>query len=251
GNDGGVFRSTDGGETFESCNGGYQTSQFYGGFSSAETDSQLSMGGFQDNSTAVYDGQPIWRVHLGGGDGGWTAIHPTDPQIMYASAQFLQLAKSTNGLQSFVILSVPNVSGGPTVFIAPYVLAKDNPNILYAGRELIYKSTDGGFNWSTRGINTFLDGNPFLAMAISPQNSDVVYAATAPLAADPGVFRTTDGGVSWDSINGNLPNRFPGDLHVDPNNEATVYITMMGFGSSHVFKSNDYGSTWQDIDNGG
>ncbi len=60
GNDGGVFKTTDFGETFAGRNGGYQSTQFYNGFTSSNTDSLLSMGGLQDNSTAIYDGQVAW-----------------------------------------------------------------------------------------------------------------------------------------------------------------------------------------------
>ena len=51
-------------------------------------------------------------------------------------------------------------------------------------------------------------------------------------------------------ITGILPDRYPGDLTVDPTDEATVYVTLSGFGSSHAFRSTDYGTTWTDIDNG-
>ena len=92
-----------------------------------------------------------------------------------------------------------------------------------------------------------MDGNPVFAMGISHQNSNVVYAATAPAVTNPGVFRTTNGGMSWDNITADLPNRFPGDIAVDPTNDSVVYVTFLGFGTSHVFKSTEYGNTWQDI----
>ena len=249
-NDGGVFRTTDGGETFESCNGGYQTSQFYGGFSSSVDDSLLSMGGFQDNSTAIYDGQLAWIVRLIGGDGAWTAIDPTNDNIIYGSWQFLNLRKSTNRGQSFFGISVPNFGGGTTSFIAPFVIGMDSPDVIYAGRDIVYKSITGGQGvnaWSATNNGAALDGNPVLAMAISHQNSDVVYAATAPFVNPPGVFRTLNGGITWDDITTTLPDRFPGDMAVDPTDEAIVYIVFSGFGTSHAFKSIDFGSTWQDI----
>jgi len=245
-NDGGVFRTTDGGLTFESCNGGYQTSQFYNGFASSATDSLLSVGGFQDNSTAVYDGQLAWFVRLIGGDGGWAGIDPANENILYGSWQFLNVLKSTNKGTSFFNVPVPG-SNRITCFIAPFVVATDNPNIIYAGRDIVYKSTNGGSNWSATAGGTPLDGNPVLAMAVSSQNSNVVYAATAPFVNLPGVFRSLNGGGVWQNITGTLPNRFPSDLAADPTNDATVYITFSGFGISHVFKSTDYGSTWQDI----
>jgi photosystem II stability/assembly factor-like uncharacterized protein len=54
--DGGVFKTTDGGDSFEGLNGGYVTSQFYQGFTCSATDSLLAMGGIQDNFTAIYAG---------------------------------------------------------------------------------------------------------------------------------------------------------------------------------------------------
>jgi len=247
-NDGGVFRTLNGGRTFQCCNAGYQTSQFYAGFSCSRNDSLLCIGGFQDNSTAIYDGQLAWHVRLIGGDGGWAAIDSNnDDFVMYGSWQFLNLLKSTNGGQSWFDIPVPNLTGGPTSFIGPFVVGRDDSDVLYAGRDVIYKSTNGGATWAPTNNGFALDGNPVLAMAISPVNSEVVYAATAPLLQRPGVFRTTNGGITWENVTGSLPNRFPGDIAVDPIDDATVYLAFSGFGSSHLFKSTNHGDTWIDI----
>ena len=72
--DGGIFRTTDFGETYESHNGRYQTTQFYNGTSSSQTDSLKAMGGFQDNSTDIYSGDLAWFRAPVGGDGSWTSI---------------------------------------------------------------------------------------------------------------------------------------------------------------------------------
>ena len=58
--DGGVYRTTDFGQTFESLNGRYQTVQFYNGTSSSQQDSLFFIGGLQDNSTVIYDGDLAW-----------------------------------------------------------------------------------------------------------------------------------------------------------------------------------------------
>jgi photosystem II stability/assembly factor-like uncharacterized protein len=244
GTDGGVFRSMDAGETFESRNGSYQTAQFYNGFSSSPLDSHLSLGGLQDNSTIIYDGQLAW-IRVIGGDGAWTGVNSLNDNILYGSSQVLNLSKSTNRGQNWFSASVPFSS--PTSFIAPYVVAYDNPQILYAGREKVYKSSNGGSSWVATNNGQALDGNPSIAMAISPQNNNVVYLATAPFSSPRGVFRTIDGGSSWVNITGNLPDRYPADLYVNPINEATAYITFSGYGSPHVYATTDYGSSWQDI----
>jgi photosystem II stability/assembly factor-like uncharacterized protein len=248
-NDGGVFRSLDGGKKFEGVNGGYQSQQFYNGFSSDPTNPNLAMGGLQDFSSAVYRGPGLWQRWVYGGDGGWSAIDHTNPDVLYATAQFLSLAKSFDGGASFTDISPPDL-GGPVAFIAPFVMSPTDAQLLYAGSNYLFKSFDGGAVWYIGQGGTEIDGNPLLVFAVA-QNDDVLYLASAPHDGNRGrVHRTTDGGSTFTDLTGTLPDRYPGDMTVDPTDEATVYLTLSGFGSSHVFKSTDYGTTWTDIDGG-
>lgn len=244
GTDGGIFRTTDFGETYESHNGRYQTTQFYNGTSSSQTDSLKTMGGLQDNSTVIYSGSLAWTRVIGG-DGSWTAIDAQDDQIVYASWQNLNMQRSTNGGNTFSSITPP--SGNVTAFIAPFKIFIQNSSIVYAGRDKIYKSTNGGNSWITTNGGNALDGNPALSMEMSYQNSDKVYVGTAPFATRSGIFRTTNGGTSWDNITGTLPDRYPADIAVDPNDDNTVFVTFYGFGTGHVFKSTNSGDTWTDI----
>jgi photosystem II stability/assembly factor-like uncharacterized protein len=246
--DGGVFRSTDGGDTFEGCNGGLQTVQFYQGFSTSQQDPFFSIGGLQDNGTIIYDGLLQWSRVLGG-DGSFTGISALDDNTMYGSSQYLNLYKSTDRGEDWDYLrQPPNI--GDTPFIAPYILGVDNPDIIYAGRSYVFKSTNAGDSWSTTNSGQELDGNVLLAFAISHQTSDVVYATTAPTSTRAGIFRTFDGGGSWDNITGTLPDRYMVDVAVDPTNDAYVYVALSGFGTSHLFMSDDFGTSWQDIGDG-
>lgn len=247
GTDGGVFVSLDSGETFQSVNGSYQSVQFYNGFSSSFQDSLFALGGLQDNSTVIYDGSLAWTRRIGG-DGSWTAVNSEDDNIVYGSWQFLSITKSTNRGISFSSISPSNQ--GNTAFIAPYVLSIINPNILYAGRSKVFRSTNGGSSWSATNTNNELDGNPCLAMAISYQSSDKVYTATAPLVTRGNIFVTSNSGTNWTNITENLPDRFPTDLAVDPNDDNIVYVTFSGFDTSHVFKSTNSGEDWIDISEG-
>ena len=247
GNDGGVFKTTDFGETFSGCNGGYQTQQFYNGFSSGNLDSLFSMGGFQDNASAIYDGQLAW-IRIIGGDGCWTAINKQNNNICYATSQNLSIYRSTNKGTNFSSLSVP--SGGAVSFAAPYVVAINNSQIMYAGKAVIFRSTNGGTNWTATAGGMQLDGNPSISMAISYTNENLVYVGTAPVTSRARIFRTTNGGVNWTDITGPLPDRYPVDIAVDPQNDAVVYVVFSGFGTSHLYKSFDYGDTWVDIGSG-
>lgn len=249
GNDGGVFRSVDGGETFAGANGGYQVTQFYNGTVSDPTDPNLAMGGLQDNASAIYRGTGDWQRWVLGGDGGWCAIDPTDPDVVYATAQFLFVGLSLNGGASFSLVSPPDL-GGPVAFIAPLLMSPTNPLVLYAGSDFLFKTFNGGGTWFLGQGGAPIDGNPILLLAVAQQNDAVLYLATAPTVGPGSVQRTQNGGASFIDVTGTLPDRYPGDMTVDPTDEATVYITMSGFGSSHAFKSSDYGTTWTDIDRG-
>ncbi len=244
--DGGIFRTTDFGETFESHNGRYQTVQFYNGTSSSQQDSLFFIGGLQDNSTVIYDGDLAWIRNIGG-DGSWTAMDASNDNIIFASWQFLNIRKSTNRGSSFGN-SVTPPGSGPTAFIAPYRIFNLNSDIMYAGRDKIYRSTDGGNSWTATNNNNALDGNFAIAMDISYQTSNKVYVATAPFGVNRGhIFRTTTGGSNWTDITGTLPDRFPSDIAVDPNNDQIVYVTFYGFGTGHIFKSTNSGTNWTDI----
>ena len=130
-------------------------------------------------------------------------------------------------------------------------MAPTNPSKLYGGRNKILLSDTGGLSWSYGNGAAPLDGNnPAICMAISSLTSQRLYVATAPFTGSGDVFRSDNGGTSFTSIKTGLPDRYPGDLYVDPNNDDRVIISFLGFGSSHVFLSEDAGVTWQDIGTG-
>ena len=243
--DGGVFRSLDGGLTFSGVNGGYQATQFYNGFSSAISDPDLAIGGMQDNATAIYEGTVAWRRVIGG-DGCWTALHPTNLLNMFGETQYLGIQRSTNGGMTFSS-ATSGIGGGTVAFVAPFLLSPAVPAIMYAGTSRIYRSTNGASSWTATNGNLQLDSNPALALAVSSTSPDVVYAATAPLNVRAGVFVTTNSGVSWTNITGALPDRYPVDLAVDPTDDRIAYVVMSGFGSGHLFRTTNRGGFWTDI----
>lgn len=248
GNDGGLFKSNDGGQTFQSANGGLQTTQFYNGFSVSHQNPDFAMGGLQDNSTSIHRGDGIWQRAIGG-DGSWTGINFDNDNIVYGSSQNLNVARSFNNGQGFSGMQIPTNSDNP-IFIAPYQISESNPDIIYAGGTRIYKTTNQGTTWSTMNQGLPLNGDPVYAMAVSSINSDIVYAATAPEFAPASLFLTTDGGNTWDDITNNLPDRYINDIYADPTVDGKLYVVMNGFGSGHLFVSSDYGDSWTDITNG-
>ena len=248
--DGGVFLSQDGGKTYESRNGGYQSVQFYNGISIRPDDNSSMVGGLQDNATAYYVGDKAWW-RLVGGDGSWSATNPENPDIMYSSWQGLNIVRTTDGFESTHKILNPE-NGDRAVFIAPFVLCPEQPKVLYAAAQKIYKTTDGGDTWkATNKGQKLADGHPFLSLAVSPSNCDVVYGGTAPFDINngkPKIFYTLDGGKSWqEADNSSLPNRYPTDMTISPSDEGTAYVTYSGYGTGHLFKTENYGADWVDI----
>ncbi len=246
-NDGGIHRSTDGGETFRSCNGGMQTVQFYNGFSNSYQDSSFCLGGLQDNGTIVWNGDLTWH-RVFGGDGSWSAVKPSNDSVVYVSYQRLSMLKSTDRAENFSF-TAPDTENDPVAFIAPFVVAPSDDDVVYAGGAKVYESPSNGNFWVPLNNDVPLDGHPILSLAVSAQNKDVLYAATAPFGGQRSSVFVTKDGHNFTDITQNLPDRYPMDMTVDPTDEATAYITFSGYGTGHVFVTHNYGDSWEDISN--
>ena len=259
GTDGGVYKTTDGGETFIDCNGGFVTTQFYPGFANAFDDTTIGLGGLQDNGTLKYTGSGTWD-QIFGADGGWCAIDPTDPNIMYFEYQWLNLYKSINGGLSSTRITTGLPTGSTNAnFIPPFVLSPSNTQILYAGSKNVYKTTTGGNLWFSANGEATLNGTNIACIGMSYTSHDTVIACTGTGAfgATPlfEIFLSINGGLSWTNVtyrlNGtdSLPNRYPTDIEFDPVNSRKAYLTYSGYGTPHVFMTEDLAQSWTDISN--
>lgn len=126
----------------------------------------------------------------------------------------------------------------------------------------LYKSTDAGDNWMKVG----LDSTEHIAkIVIDPANSNTIYvAAPGPLWSDSphrGLYKSTDGGKTWDKILFISNKAGCADVSVDPSNPQIVYATTWEFrrtpysfnsggGGSGIYKSSDGGKTWKELSKG-
>jgi len=242
GNDGGIWRRS--GTTFANLNGNLAITQFYPGTAGSVTSPAMFLGGTQDNGTLRYTGSPVWK-QVAGGDGGYAAVNPDNPQLIYHTFQYLQIEKSYDGGANWY----PAMNGIPfnelRLFIAPLVMSPSNPDTLYAGASRLYRTTDGALSWEP--ISPPLGYDAISAIGPAPSSSNVIYVGSYG-----GLDVTTDGGNTWTETQPNgLPYRYVSDIAVDPNDATSAYVTLSGFdpygGSGHVFHTANTGGAWADI----
>ncbi len=254
GTDGGIWGTIDGGDKWIDLNTNLGLTQFYQGISQHPTDAGFILGGSQDNAISrLRDGRWEWPASLSG-DGGFTAIDPTDPteKTWFAATQNLSLYRTTDdGVTASTIISGLGRSQVP--LIAPFVIDPANPRVLLAGWGVltsgsnphwefyIHRSTDAGQSWSPS--ETDLEAK-IAAIAYAPSNSNICYAGTVYGR----VWKSADSGLHWTEItHPPLPIRSLTDIAVDPTDSSTVCVIYGGTGGGHVFLTMDGGSSWTDI----
>ncbi len=126
----------------------------------------------------------------------------------------------------------------------------------------VYRSLDGGSSWENMG----LENSEHIGMIrVHPENSDVVYvAAQGPLwsgGGDRGLFKTTDGGKTWNKILGGGEYTGVSEVHLDPRDPdvllavtwqrlRSVAVLLDGGPETAIHKSTDGGATWRKLDKG-
>jgi hypothetical protein len=262
--DGGVFRSTDRGQTFQTLNGGLQTAQIYARAAVSASDPNFMLMGMQDNEGLVYVGKRGCRRVPNLGDGFHAAISSTNDNTCYIASYNLDVKKSTNRAVSFTntpLAGFGNINGPITAcFNAPFVLAPSNPSVVYGGTALLRKSTDALATVKVvGGTSNYMSGlyAPILTIAVSHQNSNRMYCSTTPSTTGTVIrsklwrtVTTSDAFTEKTDITGTLPDRYYSDIAIDPTNDQRIAVTLSGFGSSHVFLSLDGGNNWTDIGQG-
>ena len=260
--DGGIFKTTNGGTTWEGLNGGLQTTQIYHKMSVSATNSNYMLCGLQDNATLWYEGNPGCQ-RTTGGDGFYTVIDQTNDQICFGTYSYLTLYRSTTGpnpLGSTTVFNNPasataSVPAENACFVAPVVMAPSDHNRMYAGTIYFKKSTNNGVSFAnvpTTPAAVVNTSAPIICIAVSKTYSDSVYIATCPGGgANPRIYRSINGGTAFTNVTGTLPNRYFSFIAVDPRDSKRVAVTVSGFGTSHLFLTNDAGATWNDIGGAG
>ncbi|HEV2111397.1 MAG TPA: hypothetical protein VGT99_08590 [Gammaproteobacteria bacterium] len=210
----------------------------------------------------VQAGTDSWSVagSPGGGTVSKVVVNPAAPSILYAASGTGVFKSTDSGADWTLVFGTP---------IAPNDLAIDplNPSILYTSysgantgfsgdaTKTLFKSTDGGATWTEMdtGIGAFASStaiDPVVLIAVDPVNAGTAYAA----ALSTGIYKTTDGGLHWTSINTGLPTLIFSQpftqLAVDPANPQLLFLIAQNLGGvgiaalSGLYTSADGGAHW-------
>ncbi len=210
GNDGGAYRSQNGGNSWEHRNQDLQTLQY---ISVAQHPSReaVMLGGTQDNGTHRYGGHPSWTFSAGG-DGGFAQIDPGLPTRMYHGYVYNVFYRSdAAGAPGSWVFKAGGI-GGPCEFYPPFELDATNPNVCYFGNAQLWRSPDNADTWTA--ITNPLTGNA-TAIAGHPSDPLTVFVGTSQGR----VYRVQRTGADW-----TLPNVTTTDITAAPL-PAGLYIS--------------------------
>jgi uncharacterized protein (TIGR03437 family) len=252
GNDGGMYSTTDitaSRINWKELNNTLAITQFYPGISISPSDPQVSLAGAQDNGVQRFGGSESWN-NVACGDGGFTAIDPSNPSLAYASCQYISLQRtlSVSG-NTWVAASYGIPQSATTQFISPFVVDPSNPQILYFATQNVWRSEDSGGYFKLASQNLTALG--LSALAVAPSDSNTLYAGGgAQFWVTSNVTDTSHGvGGSWVSRSAGLPNLALTHIAIDPIDPATAYATFSGFPSSggHIYKTTNSGVNWANV----
>ena len=193
------------------------------------------------------------------------AIHPSDSKTWLVGESTGGIFKTVNGGQTYY----PVFDQFNYLSISEIVYHPTNPDIVFAGTgdenisgypfsgDGIYKSIDGGENWQSFALQNM---GIISTISIHPAHPDTMFVASmgVPFVADSlrGVFRTYDGGSSWQQVL--LPDTTAGviDLMIDYSNPQTIYavgwnrvrtnnLSLAAGAESQLYVSRNGGNTWQ------
>jgi photosystem II stability/assembly factor-like uncharacterized protein len=234
GNDGGLYRSDDGGISWESLNEGLNITEFEFIVQHPEFEAFL-LGGTQDNGTLRYQGKQLW-FHVQDGDGGDCGVNAASPYTCFHTFYGMGMERSTRGgtweTWNWVGPNVPdnkNYPGG-ALFYPP--LEVNGQVVAQAGKS-VYISRNSGTNWT----EVPLPGNAGLASALAIPSTTQVYVGTS----NGRIYRIQFAQNAWGSPSslGQPRPGFVSDLLLDPTNDQRIWVTYSTLNGSHVFRSTD------------
>jgi photosystem II stability/assembly factor-like uncharacterized protein len=225
---------------------------------------------------------------VGGGESGWATPDPVDPNIVWSSASgsgsiggIVERFDLRNNQFRRVEVWPDQVNGSPAadlkyrfVWTFPLTISPHDHKKLYVGSQYVHQTTDDGQSWqvispdlttndkSKQGFSGGLTGDNIgveyfsviFAIAESPKEKGLIWVGTN----DGLVQLTRDGGKNWTNVTKNIPNLPPwgtiGNIEPSRYDPGAAYLTVdfhqVNNRDPFIYKTKDYGKTWQAITNG-
>jgi len=237
GNDGGLYRSNNRGINWTSLNSNLAITEIE--YIAQDNGSHhWLMAGTQDNGTNRYNGRSVWR-HIADGDGGDCAVNSLTPNVVYHSYFGMGLHRSEDRGDTWggFIENGRRREGYRALFYPPM---ESRENTICQAGESMFISRNSGVNWTE--VNLPQQG---IASSMYIPTADQIYIGTTTGE----IYRTTWNGIRWSAPTTltSPRNAYVSDLHVKNNRLWATYSTV---GNGRVFRSDDGGSSWNDMTSG-
>lgn len=280
GDDGGVWYSYDGSNTWWKANN-LPISQFYH-VSSDMADPYQVYGGLQDNSSWVGDSRypggitnSRWE-NLYGGDGFWAFSDTGDPRYAYAESQGGEIGRiNRDTLEQRPIKPQPNYGEGKLRFNwnTPIHISPNEKGTIYIGAQFLFRSRDHGQSWErispdlttndpekqkqeesggvTVDNSSAEEFTTIYSISESPRDGKTIWVGTD----DGNLQLTRDGAKTWNNVVSNVPDlpkfSWVSWVEASVHDPATAYATFdrhtFGDMAPHAYKTTDYGKTWSTV----
>lgn len=266
GTDGGVYKSTNSGASFQHLNTAEFSATQFMGISVHPTNANFTVGGTQDNGTNFFDATGGSWVRIDGGDGGYSIIdsNATDlTNVRVYHTYFSRISSivgyatraTTTGAWTFrgcgngvTPNNGINCNDTSVLFYAPLESGPGNPNTVYYGTDRLYRSADTGATHTVASQAPIQSGVAISAIGISPQNDNIRLVGLR----NGGLWGTNTGSSTLTDLDpGNtVPNGFVSRVTIDPLDAGTAYVTLASFGVNNVYKTENLDSgvpVWTNI----
>ncbi len=238
-NDGGMYTARNFQGT--SHNTGLATTQFY---DIGVPASGRIFGGTQDNGSHMWIGG-TWSATQLGGDVMRAIAHPGIGGMLFASAPYGLIFKSTTDGQTWFSSTNGIDYSRPSVWKAPLLLSpvSGQGSTLFTATTRVYRSVDLAASWQEISDDLATGLYSITALAQARTDANIVVAASQ----NGKVFYTRTAGNTWSDISFGLPDRFPTALAVHPADKRTFVVVYSGYGAGHVWRTTNQGANWQNV----
>ncbi len=260
---GGIYRSFDGGATWESANKGYTGAHVLDIAADSQDSSRIyatasNCGVFRsDDAGQSYQG--ILSADARFGVPRVVALDPAGSGTVYTSDggrnaffRSCDLGRTWEAIASIgTAFGAVAARHGPSAVVTEILVSPQDRSTIFLGATVgnplkpgelsreeglgVYKSMNGGATWQMANVG--LSSLQVIALVMDPVDPEVLYVGTFSA----GVARTADGGSHWEPINSGLPSLEVRSLAIDPRSPSTIFVGLQGAG---VYKSTDAGRQW-------